>query len=290
MPLPEKTVSVNINGSSLPVQYWESGEHHGRAILLLHGDVGSALVHWGETLSALGDTFHVLAPNLPAFGGSAALPNANPDSSDYCQWLIAFLDALNINQAVIVGNESGGLLARLFAAEYPQRVPALILVNGGGIATKPSVADRLLARIPMLGQTLIYASCRSQTTRPKIEALVHEPQIITDEFAEAAKANLAGLVGLVRAFRFGELPAQRTPIVPTLLLWGTEDKSAPLKEAEVVRASIPGSELSPISGVGHFPHLEAPDVFTWQVEQFLERLTRPQRSKVGGASVLRPLQ
>jgi pimeloyl-ACP methyl ester carboxylesterase len=82
------------------------------------------------------------------------------------------------------------------------------------------------------------------------------------------------------------LPQATTPPVPTLLLWGAEDKLATLDEAEKIKASIAGSTLSPIADCGHLPQLEATEVFVWQVLQFLDVLSRPPKVQSKGVGML----
>jgi pimeloyl-ACP methyl ester carboxylesterase len=57
-----------------PCRYWVAGPDNGRPLLLLHGGLGDAALHWGRALPDLARDFHVLAPDLPGFGASAPLP------------------------------------------------------------------------------------------------------------------------------------------------------------------------------------------------------------------------
>ena len=72
------------------VTYYEAGLHHSRSILLLHGGIGDAKHNWYDVIPQLAEDYHVLAPNLPGFGGSENLAR-HRDLSDITAWLIDFL-------------------------------------------------------------------------------------------------------------------------------------------------------------------------------------------------------
>jgi pimeloyl-ACP methyl ester carboxylesterase len=75
--------------------------------------------------------------------------------------------------------------------------------------------------------------------------------------------------------------------MPTLILWGAEDRIIPIEHAHAAHAAIPGSWLEIIDGVGHCPHCEAPDRFVASLTEFIES-TRPARIKVSQKRILRP--
>ena len=120
------------------IQYYDDGIQHSRTILLLHGGIGDAKENWQFILPGLAEDYHVLAPDLPGFGGSESLP-ANADLSDITAWLIEFLQSQDVEQVVVIGNSFGALLARLMATQYPHKVAAIILINGGFVPAVPSL-------------------------------------------------------------------------------------------------------------------------------------------------------
>jgi pimeloyl-ACP methyl ester carboxylesterase len=69
-------------------------------------------------------------------------------------------------------------------------------------------------------------------------------------------------------------PKVQTPLVPVLLIWGEEDPLSPVEAGERVMESIRGSKMERIANAAHMPHLEAPDVFVFQVKQFLKSFRR----------------
>lgn len=280
MALEEKTLVVD----GLTLNYLEAGHDNGRTILLIHGGMGDARLHWGAVMPLLAqEEFRVLAPDLPGFGKSQLLPVMRMDT--LLHWLKSFLDALEIEQAVVIGNSLGGLIARLFTAANPQLVPAVVLLNGGGVPEIPP-ALRILERIPVVSNVLLGQFVGAMTDPKNLRRMIHVQDVPTDDFIAGTRAAHKSFARLMRMLVSGTLPEARNPIVPTLILWGADDTFTPLTDGEAVKDSIPGATLTEITDCGHMPQLETPDVFVWQIGNFLEKLSRPQRNDLPGAGML----
>jgi pimeloyl-ACP methyl ester carboxylesterase len=277
----EKTITVN----GLPVHYWEAGEDNDRALMLVHGAVGDATLHWKETIPLLAETYHVYAPDLPGYGDSAALPELNANT--LLQWLHGFFDALELEQAVVIGNSIGALPARLFAAAYPIRTAALILVNGGALPNAPSWLPTA-ANLPVVGQLVFRMFGRMNNSRRSLERMIFVKDVLTDEFVQQVQANASNGARLMLGLLLHPMPEAHTPRVPTLLLWGANDEMTPLDDAEALKKDIPGAQLSAVADCGAMPQLEASDVFVYQVNYYLERLSHPPKANLPGAGMLKP--
>src|SRR5690349_19095174 len=187
--------SAQING--LNVHFWEAGEAHARTLLLIHGGIGDARLHWEPSIEALAEHFLVLAPDLPGFGKSDVLPKMQTDVM--LQWIKKFLDNQGIEQAVVIGNSLGALLVRLFAAGNPQYVPAVILANGGGVPDLPP-AFRILERIPGVSQGIFYLFGKSATSPATLKDMFHSKEFLTEPFMEQVKSNAPRYARLIRMF------------------------------------------------------------------------------------------
>ncbi|MCC6802342.1 MAG: alpha/beta hydrolase [Anaerolineae bacterium] len=280
MTITDKTIQVE----GLPVRYLDGGAGNGRAVLLLHGGVGAARANWSEVLPALEEQFHVIAPDLPGVGGSAALPEMSIEK--LVGWLRALLDAFEQSEAVVLGAGAGALLARLFAAAEPQYVPAIILVNGG---TLPQFTGLLpaLANLPLVGNVARQLHERSLYQSQNPDRMIHVKEVITDDLRAAWRESVPGSAALSRALFDYDYPDKHTPPVPTLLLWGADDPLAPLADGERLKGEIPGAVLSPVADCGHMPQIEASDAFAFQVASFLDGLTRARQTNMPGARMLR---
>jgi pimeloyl-ACP methyl ester carboxylesterase len=281
-----KELTSTVNGAT--VRYWQDGEQQGRVLLLIHGGLTDAHKSWAGVMPTLADEYHVVAPDLPGFGKSTLLPDMQV--SAVVEWLKGLLDTLGVEGAVVVGSSFGALYARLFAATYPSYVPAVILMNGGTIPDIPPLV-RTLAGLPVIGKLLFNILIGGQaSSRANLQRMVYVKDVLTSDFLKAAKQNTANFAHLLRMAALHPIPDKRNPMVPTLLLWGANDQEVNVEEAKRIQSSIPGAKLSEIDACGHLPQLETPDVFVWQVKQFLMELSRPRKSpgaaKLPGAGAL----
>ena len=135
-----KEQKIEVEG--LPTRYLTAGE--GPPLLLLHG-VGDNAFDWQWVMPALAHTYQVYALDLPGAGGSAKpLPDYSP--AFFTRFATAFLDALGVERAAVVGNSLGGLVGLRLALSDPERVAALGLVSSGGLGGE--VSPTLCVRWP----------------------------------------------------------------------------------------------------------------------------------------------
>jgi pimeloyl-ACP methyl ester carboxylesterase len=265
MPLNEHTLTVNNRN----VRYYDAGEPHRDAILLLHGDFGDAALHWKEALEFFAEDYYVIAVDLPGYGKSNKLRRMDIDA--LVQWTKGVLDGLGIDRTVLIGNSFGALIARVFAAQYPGYAKALVIVNGGTIPAVPGMA-KFLARLPLVGSMIYNWLGKSTSSRKELAKVVHVQDILTDDFVARVRENAPALATLMRAMSVSKIPENVTPKVPTLIIWGEDDAIMSIEIGKRLQSQIPGARLSEVSGCGHLPHLEESDVFTFQVKNFLTDL------------------
>lgn len=108
----------------------------GRPVVLLHGLVANGLV-WRHVAEGLGSGIRCIAPDLALGSHTPALPDADLSLPGLARTVIDLLDALEIEQAVLVGNGYGGDIAQVVAAEYPERVEALVLIATNAFDSDP---------------------------------------------------------------------------------------------------------------------------------------------------------
>src|SRR5436305_11426191 len=100
-----------------PCRYWAGGPAAAPPLLLLHGGLGDAALHWHHNFADLARDFRVLAPDLPGFGRTAPLPC--PSWPAYRAWVAAFCDAAGAGgNLTVVGSTLAATTARLFATAY----------------------------------------------------------------------------------------------------------------------------------------------------------------------------
>jgi pimeloyl-ACP methyl ester carboxylesterase len=108
---------IKVDGRA--AHYYEDGESHREAVILLHGGFGDAWLHWAGVMPMFAEEYRVVALDLPGYGYSDPLPTSSIGS--LVDWLGQVMVKMNLEQAILIGNSFGGLIARLFAAQYPQR-------------------------------------------------------------------------------------------------------------------------------------------------------------------------
>ena len=196
-------------------------------------------------------------------------PDRNYEIIDYVEHLRDVIDAIGVEKAHISGESLGGWVAARFAALYPQRVDRLVLNTAGGMIADPRVMERL--------KTLSLAAVRSpdrEATRKRLEFLMLDPTIVTEDLVEARFAcfQRPGMVeamerimclqdmdvrqrNMLRPEELGRIAAE------TLVLWTTHDPTASVEVGRRMSEQVKGSRFVVMENCGHWPQYEDPDTF-----------------------------
>jgi non-heme chloroperoxidase len=255
------------NGLRLP--YMEQGDRSGVPVVFVHAYLES----WRS--------FELLLPHLPssihAFAvtqrghGDADRPASGYRVEDSSADLAAFMDAVELEGAVIVGSSSGGYVAQRFAADHPERALGLVLV-GAPRSLRDKPTPSLLAAVAELSDPIEPAFAREFVDS---FALFHPVppaflQTMVDESLKApAHVWRAALQGLLDAVP----PTEAAAIsAPTLILWGDRDEFLPRSDQEALAAAIAGSRLVIYSDTGHLVLWEQPERVAADVVAIIGRI------------------
>ena len=238
--------------------------------MLLHG-VGTSSGEWSWVLPDLARNHCVYAIDLPGYDGSYEPPDYSPAFT--ASFVSSFLDAVGVERAVVVGNSFGGLVALHLALSEPARVSALILSDSAGLGrevnpvllgiTSPGGGEIATA----LAKTRLGAAQRS--SRRALLMFARPWQIpwkwVKDQyklaqlpnFTDATLASLRATVGVMgqREVLLDRLPQLQ---MPTLIVWGMEDKLIPYTQAKEASALVQNGSLELISNCGHPPTSSSP--------------------------------
>ena len=219
----------------------------GAPLILLHGLAGSTR-WWSRNVPALSRSFRVIAIDLPGFGSSPRGHRLELD--EVVDQLAGTMDSLGIERASVIGHSMGGLIAGGLAADRPDRVDRLVLVDAAFLSL-----DRTSVR-PMTGP--------ARTLRRTAPSLL--PVLIADGMRSGPRRLADASIQLLRADWRTKLPRIEAP---TLVLWGEHDRICPLAIGHKIVAAIPGARLVVVEGAAHNPMWERSDVFDREVLDFL---------------------
>lgn len=245
-------------------------------IVLLHGT--SASLHtWDGWTDALKGQRRVIRMDLPGFGLTGPMPDGNYRLTRYVEFVVALMDKLGVQKAVLAGNSFGGNLAWKIAVDHPQRVSQLVLVDAAGYPFDPTSMPIgfKVAQIPMLKPVL-----RNTLPRSMIESSVRNvygdpskvtPELIDRYFELTLRAgNRVALGERFAQSPSGEFTAQIATLKqPTLIIWGGQDRLIPPDNADKFQRDIAGSRLVVFDALGHVPHEEDPATTVAAVKAFL---------------------
>lgn len=256
------------------VSYVDVGE--GAPALFVHG-VGTNALLWRNVVGALERDRRSIALDLPLHGGSPARADQDFSLRALADGLLAFCDALGLDEVDLVANDTGGAVAQIFAARHPDRLRTFTLTNCETHdnvppeAFKPTVdlaragalapgAPALLADLAV-ARDVVFAMGyeNAEFLAPDVVGRFLEPVLGTPERARNFERFLCALDP---ADLLAVEPALRELTVPTLVVWGTGDVFFEKRWAYWLRDTIPGaSEVVEIDGARlFFPDERAADL------------------------------
>jgi pimeloyl-ACP methyl ester carboxylesterase len=242
-----------VNG--VKIVMYTAGE--GQPLLFLHG---AGTFHGFEFAEKWAQHFRVLVPYHPGFGESDDDP-AMLDIHDYVMHYVDLLDALGIQKVNLVGFSLGGYLAARFATEQSHRVIKLALVGPAGLRDKEHPATDVLAVSPELLPGLLVSNFDVIKR--------HLPEKPDLDFMAARYREMTTVARLLWERPWDrKLPRYLHRLkMPTLLVWGEEDKLIPAEQAELWKTFIPNADIQIFKGAGHLVLDEKPEAVV-AIERF----------------------
>lgn len=267
---PEIGRSITANG--IRTNYHDLGE--GPPVLLIHGSGPgvTAYANWRLTMPALARRFRVIAPDMVGFGETERPPGYRYDMGNWVAQALGLLDALDIDQAHVVGNSFGGALALAMAIRAPQRVGRLVLMGSVGVPfdITPGL-DAVWGYTPSL-----------ENMRALLDIFAYDRSLVDDELARRRYAASVR-PGYQDAFA-SMFPAPRQRWVDamvsrdediralpheTLIVHGREDRVIPLQNSLDLLQRIPRAQLHVFGRCGHWVQIEHAEAFNRIVDGFL---------------------
>jgi pimeloyl-ACP methyl ester carboxylesterase len=260
---------ANIPVQERPCHYWSAGPPAAPPLLLLHGGLGNAALHWGRNLADLGRDFHVLAPDLPGFGHTAPLPR--PGYPAYAAWVAAFCAAAGVGAGInVAGNSMGAAIARVFAATYPDRVARLVLVDGGRPVAVGAPFRQILSIGP-LGDLLTAVLGGVAGLDAVMSRYISDPALLTPQLRAGIRRGIRAYFRVQRRILLPPpVPASALEVrCPTLVIWGAQDGLGSPALGEALAAQTGAGPVAVIDHAGHMPMVEQPAEFARVLRRFL---------------------
>jgi pimeloyl-ACP methyl ester carboxylesterase len=242
----------------------ETGDPAGTPIVLLHGITDS----WRSFELALAELpEHVRAVAVSQRGhGDSERPPTGYRTRDLGDDVAGILDALELESAVVVGHSMGSIVARRFAADYPDRVQRLVLVGSfARIGDKPEVGE-LVAAVESLSDPIdpdFVREFQESTLVASVPATFFET-IVAESCKVPVHVFRDALAGNISDDACDDLARVAAP---TLIVWGDQDPYCPRADQDTLVGGIPNARLSVYEGVAHSPHWEQPKRFAREIAE-----------------------
>jgi 2-hydroxy-6-oxonona-2,4-dienedioate hydrolase len=270
--LTEESTSKYVQAGDIRLHYNEAGA--GDVVIMIHGGGpgASGWSNYATNIAPFAEKYRTLLVDMPGYGKSDARVAEDWRNRMNARALKDMLDALGIEKAHFVGNSMGGATSATFAIMYPERINKLVLMGAGGGGA--SIAQPLPQEgIKVLNE--VFAEPTLENFRKLINIFVYDSSFMTDdllmqrvnatlahpEHLDARKKSRPGLEDLTP--ELDKIKAQ------TLVIWGRDDRFAPLDHALKFIWHIPNANAHVFSKCGHWAQYEKSDEFNRMVLDFL---------------------
>jgi pimeloyl-ACP methyl ester carboxylesterase len=223
----------------------------------------------------LAQNHEVYALDLLGFGLSAKPADGGYSLADQGQLVLAFINELQLQQPTIVGHSMGGVITALAAAQSPEKIGGLVMIDAGIYhGGPPAFLKYLFFPFDVIAARSFYT--KGARTR-SLQRSYYNQSMITDELVDkylepAGTPGAAAVVAKMNKFssvRYTDV--SRRLRVATLLVWGRYDMIVPVADAERLHQEIRGSQLVVIDYAGHMVQEEKPKEVAAAILKFLEQ-------------------
>jgi len=239
--------------------YYETGGN-GPVLMLLHGLMG-ALSNFEHVIEEFGQDYNVVIPILPIM----ELPIKKVGLKGLVEHIVKFVDHKGFEKVNVLGNSLGGHLALLYTLECPDKVQTLTLTGSSGL-----YENAMGSSFPKRGD---YEYIKKKTEDTFYDPATASKELVDDVFSMVSDRNKAFRIILTAksAIRHNLGDRLKDITIPSLIIWGKQDKVTPPFVAEKFDELLPNSELHFIDKCGHAPMMEVPDAFNSILSVFLKR-------------------
>ena len=239
---------------------------HDLPFVLVHGFLGGAR-QWSEVVEAFSKHRTTIAIDLPGFAGASDKELAST-IEEFAQCVLAELDERQLQRVVVMGHSMGGMIAQEMARHKPELIDRLVLYATGPLGKMPDRFEPIEMSLKRLEEeglgttasTVVAAWFVEGQRSAGFESL---KEIATEASPEAAKRALLAMAAWDGRANLAGIK------MPTLVLWGDQDRSYLWPQVEQLWKGLPNANLAVIPGASHAAHVEKPEVFLKILQDFL---------------------
>jgi pimeloyl-ACP methyl ester carboxylesterase len=265
---------IKLDGSETFVVEMGEGEN----IIFANG-IAASVHTWRKVLPILSKVFHVFALDYKGTGFSEKAKDKYSVEL-FSKQIFQLIKHFRMDKAILVGNSLGGETILDFAINHPNMVKALILIDTAGYQNNKEITGLLvrMSRCKFVGRLLQrYAS--KKFARKIIKWALYNDRLVDREMVDAyykpmkTEGAADAFIELVRNLSYTKFDYKRVTeiTVPTLIIWGEDDKWIPVTDAYKFHRDIKGSQLTVLERCGHAPQEEKPEEVSRLIEEFINK-------------------
>lgn len=262
----ELSSSKYINVDGIDVHYCIDGlDSDTLPLILIHG-TGASLHTFDSWVSILKSSKKIVRLDLPAFGLTGPFMDNDYSIQHYVSFIDKFLQKLGINSCILAGNSLGGHIAWEYTIVHHSKIQKLILIDPSGLEFK---SDNLplafeLAKVPILNQLVKYITPKS-VIKKSVEDVYSDKSKVTEQLVDRyydlalRPGNREAFLNRIQSDHFVTTDnALQNIYIPTLILWGNDDRLIPVSTAKLFSETMPNDTLIILKNCGHVPMEECP--------------------------------
>lgn len=249
-------------GNVMRLRYVE----HGRGdtpVILLHGLFGTP-DNWKPVMEELADDYYFFALQFPIDHGEGRSHQEFSGVKELTDCVEELIDQLQLDRSIVCGNSLGGQVAVDYALRCPDKVDRLIITGSAGLFER-SLSD---GKRPQINRDIV---------RQRVNEVFYDERHSTDQLVDGIYRMLTDrryvrfLIRVAKATRDRNMKEELGQLaMPTLIIWGRNDRITPPSVAEEFHEGIPNARLVFLDECGHAPPIEQPSQFARLMREFLE--------------------
>ncbi|WNO59582.1 alpha/beta hydrolase [Rheinheimera sp. MMS21-TC3] len=276
----------------------QAGDNTAPILFLIHGLGENGMLDWLPVIKKFESDYHIISIDLPGFGLSdKTIEQLSP--SRYAELVHWVIKQFSDKPVIVAGHSMGAAISLRFAADYPQQVSKLIMLDTAGVLQR-TIFVKHLAKMPESYQWMeqlgpakgVFAGVlgkfnrfTERLTSKVLTGLDHLPdpaQLLLNlpmaqRYLYRDRTNINAALGLI----YEDFSAAINQVkVPTHIIWGEQDRVTPLRTGQVLALRMPNAQLHIIKNSGHVPMADAPQqllaVFQQALQQPAEQTTLPE--------------